>query len=213
MKKILLTLFFVFSIITFAQGNYEKQMLQNISQLNSAKSVEDFSIVKNNFASIAGKGKGNTNWQPYYYTALSYLKEGDFLFKNNQRELANDNIITALKYLKPILEKEKDNAEINILLGILYAYRMHISPNENTESIGKVVEQYIEKSEKLDPNNPRLSLLKADFKYFSSENKTEAVALYKETVKKFNSYKSKNKIDPNWGKSEAEYYISLHNDL
>lgn len=68
-------------------------------------------------------------------------------------------------------------------------------------------------AEKLDPSNPRIALIKAEDTYFTPEqyggSKTKGLEMFKEAITKFNAYKPKTALDPNWGRAEAEYFINM----
>ena len=67
-------------------------------------------------------------------------------------------------------------------------------------------------AEQLDPTNPRIVLIKAEDMYFTPEqyggSKTKGIELFKQALEKFNAFKPKSALDPNWGKGEAQYFIS-----
>ena len=70
----------------------------------------------------------------------------------------------------------------------------------------------MEKAEKADPTNPRISLLKAEDTYFTPEqfggSKTKGLELFQKSLDQFKVYKPKSTLDPNWGKGEAEYFLA-----
>lgn len=210
MKKILFTFYFIgLGMLVGAQGTNDKKMLENIAKMKSAATVQNFTDLRYSFASMAGNG--SSSWLPYYYTALSSLKEGEAHLKNGQTQLAEDGPVTAAKYLGPVMEKEKNNAEFNILLGMIHSFKARL---KGAEKDMKLAASYLAAAEKLDPKNPRAALLKAEIKYFTPEdnggNKAQGIELYKEALKKFDSYKIKTKLDPDWGRDVAEYYASFN---
>ncbi|MBA5246868.1 hypothetical protein H1R16_08655 [Marnyiella aurantia] len=209
MKKILLTFYLVaFATIVSAQGNYEKQMLENIGKMKTATTVQDFTDLRYNFASLAGNG--NSHWQPYYYTALNCLKESQAYVKEGKSDAALDGPVTGLKYLLPVTKQQLNNVEFVALLGMLHAQKAAL---KNSEKDRQMAADYLAKALKLDANNPRAALLRAELKYHTSADKggskTEGVELYKEALKKFRTFKPKTKTDPNWGMEIAEYYASF----
>ena len=64
---------------------------------------------------------------------------------------------------------------------------------------------------KLDPNNPRVYVLQAEDLYFTPEQyggdkrRRKNVSKSKRT---FKTNKPKTALDPNWGESEADYFLS-----
>ena len=210
MKKILFTFYFIaFAAVVSAQSNYEKQMLENIGKMKTATTVQDFTDLRYNFASLAGNG--NSNWQPYYYTALNCLKESQALVKEGNAEAALDGPVTGLKYLLPVTKQQQNNVEFVALLGMLHLQRASL---KNSDKDRQIAETFLASALKLDGNNPRVALLKAELKYHTPAdkggNKLEAVELYKEALKKFKSYKPKMKTDPDWGIEIAQHYASFN---
>lgn len=213
MKKILLTFYLVaFATIVSAQGNYEKQMLENIGKMKTATTVQDFTDLRYNFASLAGNG--NSHWQPYYYTALNCLKESQAYVKEGKSEAALDGPVTGLKYLLPVTKQQQNNVEFVALLGMLHLQRAYL---KNSDKDRQLAETYLASALKLDGNNPRVALLKAELKYHTPAdkggNKMEAVELYKEALKKFKTFKPKTNTDPNWGMEIAEHYASFNESV
>lgn len=210
MKKILFTFYFIaFATIVSAQSNYEKQMLENIGKMKTATTVQDFTDLRYNFASLAGNG--NSNWQPYYYTALNCLKESQALVKEGKADVALDGPVTGLKYLLPVTKQQQNNVEFVALLGMLHSQRAIL---KNSDKDRQIAAEHLVSALKLDANNPRAALLKAELKYHTPEEKggsrTEGVELYKEALKKFKTYKPKMKTDPDWGIEIAQHYASFN---
>lgn len=213
MKKILITFYlFAFAAIVSAQGNYEKQMLENLGKMKTATTVQDFTNLRYSFASLAGNG--NSNWQPYYYTALNCLKESHAYVKEGKTDAALDGPVTGLKYLLPVTKQQQNNVEFVALLGMLHAQRAAL---KNSDKDRQIAADYLATALKLDANNPRAALLKAELKYHTPEekggNKPEGLELYKEALKKFKTFKPKVKTDPDWGMEIAQHYASFNESV
>ncbi len=106
----------------------------------------------------------------------------------------------------------KDNAEILILQKMIHGLKMMVDPMSRFMTEGKLAAEALGKAEKLDPQNPRISLLKAEDTYFTPEqyggSKTKGLELFQKSVDQFKVYQLKSSIDPNWGKVEAEYFLA-----
>lgn len=65
---------------------------------------------------------------------------------------------------------------------------------------------------KLHPNNPRVYVLQAEDLYFTPEqyggDKKKAKETFLKAKELFKTNKPKTAIDPNWGESEADYFLS-----
>ncbi len=106
----------------------------------------------------------------------------------------------------------KDNSEIHLLRKMAYSLRMMENPAERYMTDGMKAMEELQKAETLDPNNPRVALIKAEDTYFTPEqyggSKEKGLQQFKEALEKFETFKPKTSLDPNWGKAEAEYFLN-----
>ncbi|MBC7555877.1 MAG: hypothetical protein H7195_02830, partial [Chryseobacterium sp.] len=67
-------------------------------------------------------------------------------------------------------------------------------------------------AEKMDPENPRITLLKAEDTYYTPEqfggSKEKGIELFKKAQAQFAVYKSTSALSPSWGKAEVDYFLS-----
>lgn len=211
MKKYLLSFALVcMSLVSYAQSNYEKIMTEKISKLETCKTPEDFQTLANDFQRIADKEKGK--WQPNYYTAFSYIQKGRVLMREGKMQTLDEVADQAQKYVDAAESAEKNNSEIHLLQKMIYSLKMMVNPMERYMTFGAKAEEALKKAEQLDPANPRVVLIKAEDTYFTPEqyggSKSKGMELFKSALEKYKAFKSKTSLDPNWGKSEAEYFIS-----
>lgn len=211
MKKLILSFALSFiSLITFAQANYEKIMTEKINKLETCKSAEDFQALANDFQRIADKEKGK--WLPNYYAALSYIQKGRTLMRDEKMQNLDNVADQAQKFVDAAEASENNNSEIHLLQKMIYSLKMMVNPMERYMTFGAKAEEELKKAEKLNPSNPRVTLIKAEDVYFTPEqyggSKTKGMELFKKALEQFNSFKPETSLHPNWGKSEAEYFIS-----
>jgi len=83
---------------------------------------------------------------------------------------------------------------------------------ERFRTEGKAASNALAKAEKIDPENPRISLLKAEDTYFTPAqfggSKEKGLVLFQKALDQYASYKTEKPILPNWGKAEAEYFLT-----
>ncbi|MCU7617557.1 hypothetical protein NZ698_10140 [Chryseobacterium sp. PBS4-4] len=208
-KQILSFTLVLFSLLSFAQSAYEKVMKEKIAKIETSKTPEDFQILANDFQRIAEKEKGK--WQPSYYAAFSYIQKGRILMRENKVQGLDEIADQAQKYLDEAQSVDK-NAEIQLLQKMIYSLKMMVNPMERYMTFGTKATEQFAAAEKLDPNNPRIALIKAEDVYFTPAqyggSQTKGIELFKMALDKYNSYKPKTDFDPNWGKSEAEYFVN-----
>lgn len=212
MKKYLLTFALsMMSFTAFAQTDYEKVMSDKIAKIETTMSVEQFQALANDFDRIAKKE--TKQWLPSYYAALAYLQKGRMLMQSGKMSELSVNANAADKYLDQAEAiAGKDNSEIHLLRKMAYSLRMMENPAERYMTDGMKAMEELKKAETLDPNNPRVALIKAEDTYFTPEqyggSKEKGLQQFKEALEKFNTFKPKTALDPNWGKAEAEYFLS-----
>lgn len=213
MKKYLLTFALgLMSVTAFAQANYDKIMSEKIAKLEACKTADEFQTLANDFDRI-GK-KETAQWLPSYYAAFSYIQKGRLLMREGKMTELSAQANSASTYLD---QAEKiagnDNSEIHLLKKMAYSLRMMENPAQRYMTDGAKAIEELKAAEKLDPNNPRVFLIKAEDTYFTPEqyggSKVKGLEQFKTALDKFNSFKPKTALDPNWGKAEAEYFLSL----
>ncbi|MGG7470127.1 hypothetical protein ACVVIH_16120 [Chryseobacterium arthrosphaerae] len=213
MKKYLLSFALVLvSLTAFAQTDYEKIMKDKIAKIETCKTPEDFQALANDFQRIGSKE--SSQWLPPYYAALAQIQKGRVMMRNGNMQDLDGVAAQAEKYLGTAQSLAgADNAEIRLLKKMAYSLRMMVSPQQRYMTDGARAAEELNIAEKLDPANPRIALIKAEDIYFTPEqyggSKTKGLEMFKDAVAKFNAYKPKTVLDPNWGRSEAEYFISL----
>ncbi|NIF05803.1 hypothetical protein F3J23_10135 [Chryseobacterium sp. Tr-659] len=213
MKKYLLSFALAFmSLTAFAQTGYEKIMSEKIAKIETCKTPEDFQTLANDFQRIGSKE--STQWLPQYYAAFTQIQKGRVMMRTGNMQELDGIAGQAEKYLGMAQNLAgTDNAEIHLLRKMAYSLRMMVNPQQRYMTDGARAAEEMSTAEKLDPANPRIALIKAEDVYFTPEqyggSKTKGLELFKDALAKFNAYKPKTALDPNWGKAEAEYFISL----
>lgn len=210
MKKLFLTALLVISASAFSQTAFEKAMTEKISKLEQSKTPEDFTASSNDFARIGDKEK--TNWIPYYYAAHASIEKGRNLMRTGKMSELDAIAAEAQTNLDKASALSPNNAEILILQKMIHSLKMMVDPQSRFMSEGMLAADALSKAEKLDPENPRISLLKAEDTYFTPEqfggSKTKGLELFQKSLDQFKVYKPKTTLDPTWGKGEAEYFLA-----
>jgi hypothetical protein len=213
MKKYLLSFALAcMSLTAFAQTtDYEKVMTEKIAKIETCKTAEDFQNLANDFQRIAQKDQNQ--WLPLYYGAFSAIQKGRIMMKNGQTQDLDYVAGQAEKYLAVAAHvAPSDNAEIHLLNKMAASLRMMVNPQQRYMTDGAKAAEELKIAEKLDPTNPRIALIKAEDMYFTPEqyggSKTKGIEMFKDALNKFNSFTPKTSLDPNWGKAEAQYFLS-----
>lgn len=212
MKKYILSFALAcMSLLSFAQANYEKVMTEKIAKIETCKTPEDFQALANDFQRIAEKE--TTKWLPNYYAAFAYIQKGRVLMREGKMLELDAVADQAQKFIDAAESIEKENSEIHLLQKMVYSLKMMVNPQERYMTFGMKAQDELNKAEKLNPDNPRVTLIKAEDIYFTPEqyggSKIKGMELFKAALEKFNSFKPKTSLEPNWGKEEAAYFIGL----
>lgn len=210
MKILLLSLFLFVGITVIAQTSFEKAMTEKVAQVEQQKTSDEFTALANDFKRIGDKEK--TQWLPYYYAAFSTIQKGRLAMRDGKMTELDAIAAEAQKSLDLAINLNKDNAENLILQKMIHSLKMMVDPQSRFMSEGMLAKEALEKAEKADPTNPRISLLKAEDTYFTPEqfggSKTKGLELFQKSLDQFKIYQPKSTLDPNWGKGEAEYFLT-----
>jgi sulfur relay (sulfurtransferase) complex TusBCD TusD component (DsrE family) len=211
MKKLLLSIALgLLSLNAAAQTTYEKVMTEKNTKIETCKTAEEFNALANDFQRISVKE--TDKWLPNYYTALSHIQKGRVMMREGKLDQLDETADNAQKFVDLAMAVDANNSEIYLLQKMVYSLKMMVNPMERYMKYGMKAGEMLTKAEELNPNNPRVILIKAEDIYFTPEqyggSKTKGMELFKLALEKFNSFKPKTALDPNWGKAEAEYFIA-----
>lgn len=210
MKKLFLAALLAISVSTFAQTSYEKAMIDKIAQVEQQKKSDEFTALTNDFTRIGDKEKNQ--WLPYYYAAFTNIQKGRIAMREGKMTELDAIAAEAQKPLDLAMGLSKDNAELLILQKMIHSLKMMVDPQSRFMSEGMLAADALSKAEKLDSENPRITLLKAEDTYYTPEqfggSKTKGLELFQKSLDQFKVYQPKTALDPNWGKAEAEYFLA-----
>lgn len=218
MKRTLLILFSLsMCALSFAQTSYEKSLATQITKLESAKKPEDFQQSKDYFMKYVNSLSRGTetqkeDWRVYYYTALSLIRSDIASQQAGNMPNIEETSSLAEKYIAGIFVKNPDNAEANILLSQIYVLKSLNNATGSPADLAKANE-YLAKAESKDKNNPRIDVIKGEIALNSpvknGGDKELAKTYFNSALAKFKTYRKKSNLDPNWGKEDANYYLSV----
>ncbi len=210
MKKLFFALAIMLATFATAQSKYEKAMKSNIAKIEEHLDLEQFTSLANDFTRIGDAEKNQ--WLPYYYAAFSKIQKGRIMMREGKTQELDEIADDAQKSLDQAKSIESENAEIFILQKMIHGLKMMVNPMARYMTEGGAAAEALAKAEKLDPENPRITLLKAEDLYFTPEqfggSKDKGLEMFGKAKEQFSSYKIKSEIHPNWGAAEAEYFLT-----
>ena len=210
-KSILFTALILFAAFAFAQSDkYESAMKAGISQLDSLMQKNNFEDLSNSFVRIGDAEK--TKWLPYYYAAYSTAAQALQEKDNSKKDALADKASDLIKKAETILGKE--NSETDVIKAMIATAHMTVDPQSRYMTYGPDITANIQKSETLDPTNPRPVLFEAENKFFTPEayggGKDAAKELFDKASQLYNTFKPETDLSPNWGKSTLNYFLSQY---
>jgi hypothetical protein len=217
MKKLIVAIVMLSCTIgVMAQSEkFQKAMEQNIAGIDTVRSVDGWKDLGNTFQRIGDAEK--TQWLPYYYAALSQVMIGYSIaganggmggFADKTDPVADQ----AEQLLNKAQELGKENSEIYCLRKMIASLRLMADPMNRYQTALPAATEALERAKALNPENPRVYLLEAQDKFYTPEqyggSKTEAKVLFETAMKKYEAFKPDSPIHPQWGKNQAEYFLS-----
>jgi len=187
------------SFTGFSNETYQKAMSQSIEKLFQATTIPEYVEVANQFERITQIEKAE--WLPLYYASYAYimisLQEPDNAKKDTYLDQAQ-------KYIDQAFVIEPNESELYMLQGFMYPSRINIDPmNRGMVYMGKM-NASLDKALELNPDNPRVYFLRATMTFHMPEayggGAAKALPFYRTADDKFNVYKPKTDLFPNWGK-------------
>lgn len=117
MKKIILSFcLVVFSVLSYAQINFENSIKTNAAKLEKATTVQEYDNLFFEFSKLV-RTESNNRWKAYYYAGLSQYKKAELLISSNEFAAAIDAHAIAYKYVSGGIPS--DNAQGKKLMALL----------------------------------------------------------------------------------------------
>lgn len=190
---------------TDAQTNYDSKMRLALQKFQSATTEIDFNSASKLFAAVGLEQK--TKWLPYYYAGLCKTLAALKLKTKNADVLCNEADV----FINKSDSLNQNNSELYVLKSMNFSARLNVNPQGRALKYNKQINKANEAAIKLNPNNPRAYLQKAQAIYYTPENfgggKKKALPFFEEALTKYKTYKAEDALMPHWGKDIAEKMI------
>ena len=145
------------------------------------------------------------NWLPNYYIGLIHVTQA-FALSNHKTEMIK-HLEQADRAVQKIYDTQLNNSEVLVLVGMLQTAYIVYNPMANAMSLSSEVHELYQKALKIDPNNPRAILQKAEFdmgtaRYFGQSTVRMCNEIQK-TIALFDTFEPASPLHPSWGKDLA----------
>jgi hypothetical protein len=130
-----------------------------------------------------------------------------------QDETKKDSYLdVAEKALGKLLEMAPQESEVFVLQALFYSARLVVNPAERGQKYSGLLGQSNGKALAIEPSNPRAKLMKlrtdmGTAEFFGSDPKSFCPQA-KELLAKWDEYKPKSPLHPNWGKDQVEAIVN-----
>lgn len=187
-----------------------KAMTAPVASLDTLKTAEAWTAAANQFQRIADAEK--TEWLPYYYAALSNVMSG-LMIGGGKGDKTDPLADKAEALINKAAEINKKNEDIWIVKKMISNLRMQADPMTRWQTYGPQGEEALQQAKAINAQNPRIFLLEGQDKFYTPEeyggSKAEAKKLFETAISKFGEAKPESPIYPQWGLSQAKYFLSI----
>lgn len=154
-------------------------------------------------------------WLPFYYAAYCRLMKGYVLSedrKAGRAGLTDLEADTAESYLDRAESRDTANAEILCLRKMVASLRITAQPMVRFRKYQPVADRALEEAGRLDPENPRVDLLKAQDRFFIPPmlggSRAQSKQLLLKSLEKFASHRPASPLHPYWGVIQARELLA-----
>ena len=210
MKKLVLSILFLgFNSAIFAQNEkYVSTMTDLVTNIQS--NYEGTYIpLSNKMERIAAAE--SKEWLPNYWVAFCLINETFKMKEAGEKDLLLDKAADFIKKAEVI---SPSNDEIEVLKAQYSMAKVSIDPMSRWQKYGADFQTFLKNAEELNPGNPRTSYVMAVNIFYTPEGfgggKDKAKPLFEKALSNAETFKSETSYSPNWGKSEASYFLSQY---
>ncbi len=194
--RFILFIFLIGGTIVTAQS-----LKKSISQLESAKTVDELLASEQNFLKLISEKK--KLHEAYYYGALNNL----FLAFHDTLRI-DDYCARADRFLFQLDSLAPNNSEAYVLMAMSAGAKISADKERRQIKLGPVANKHCDRATALNPENPRAWLIKAKT-VMNSPPKLGggpkfALKYYQKAVDKYKTYKPLTDTEPDWGKEMAQ---------
>lgn len=200
----------VLSVNVLAQSqSYKEAMKKQVAAFKSAKGINSLQKAADGFSAIALSEK--KEWLPFYYAGLCNVLVA---FEKNTADIDSycDKAESSTVKCNSL---SKNNSEIFVLKSMIAAARIVVNEKARAKKYGSLSTKFALEAIKLNPNNPRAYLLKAQNILHTPEalggGTKKAKPVLETALEKEKTFKPETVLYPDWCKTEIEKELNKIN--
>ena len=204
-KTLSLLLFLSISVSMEAQ-TLEESLGKVYMQMDSIKGLSDMMSVSAQFDMIADKW--DNEWSANYYAAYAKVIASFIEQDSKKKDLFLD---AADRYLEKVKSLGKENDETYVLAALITSARIAVDGQNRGMQYSGIVNQSLEKAEKINPDNPRIYYLKGSSLFYQPEmyggGKDKAKPYFEKAKDLFAKESKASIVKPYWGEKQNLDYL------
>lgn len=188
-------------MVIITNSVFSQTLKKSISQLESAKTMDELLITEQNFIKFINEGK--KLHQAYYYAALSnlYIAQMDTL-------RIDDYCARADKFLFQLDSLAPNNSETYALMAMSAITKINVDRPVRQLKFGPLANKHSDRATSINPENPRAWLIKArtvmNLSPKTGGGPKFALKYYQKSVDKYKTFKPLSDTEPDWGAEAAK---------
>lgn len=210
MKKQILLLGTALFLSAAAMAQNFTEVLSRTFQAYDTTQVPLKKLEASNKLNLIAK-KFDAEWLASYYAAYGKIGLTYNETDGNKKDLCLDEADVFIAQAVTVLGK--DNDETHVLKAMIANARMGVDPKNRWQKYGKIFEENLEAAKQLNPENPRIYLLRGIGKFFMpvmfGGGKKAAMPYFEKAKGLFAARTDKDITKPYWGEATNNYFIGM----
>ena len=184
----------------------EESLSKTSMQMDSVKNLAGMMSVSAQFDMIADKWANE--WSSNYYAAYAKVILSFIVQDSKKKDLFLD---AADKYFEKVKSLGSKNDESWVLAALITSARISVDGQNRGMQYSGTVNQYLQKAEEINPDNPRIYYLKGSSLFYQPEmyggGKDKAKPYFEKAKELFAKETNTSILKPHWGKKQNLDYL------
>jgi tetratricopeptide (TPR) repeat protein len=192
--------------ISLKAQTLEENLSKTLIQMDTVKNLFGMMSVSAQFDMIADKWENE--WSSNYFAAYAKVILSFIVQDSKKKDLFLDE---ADKYFEKVKSLDSQNDETYVLAALNTSARITVDGQNRGIQYSGTVNQYLEKAEKINPDNPRIYYLKGSSLFYQPEmyggGKEKAKPYFEKAKELFVKENKTSILKPHWGEKQNLDYL------